>query len=151
MFGLKKKKTQLKSVQEFLESENGKSRGDEKRTPDRESSIATIRPLLVPVICLLVILVLIIAAFAEINSLGSAVSQLTSQIKPGEVQELRSRLMELSARLEKSDKNSEQMRNSIARLEGELEAEKAQRLKAEAAAKKPVAVEKKKKETKPRT
>ncbi|OPY67734.1 MAG: hypothetical protein A4E57_02127 [Syntrophorhabdaceae bacterium PtaU1.Bin034] len=152
MFGFKKKNAPMKTVEDFLKSEDARIPGMQEKTTtitNGGSAIAKLKPLIAPFVALVIVLVLVIAAFGKISALNSEMSGLKSQINNGEVKALKSQLSGMEAKLEKSDKEMESLKNEISRLGRELETEKSRRVKVKAAApaKKPAAAPDKKKKT----
>ncbi len=147
MLGFKKKKIEMKSVEDYVN-------GDEAPTLNiediRREEVASRRgsgkakQLIAPFIGVLVVLILIIAAFAKINGLSGEVAGLRTQLHEAGVQDLKAQVAALDARLQRAGKESAQLKDDVARLEKELEAAKAQQARAQAAAKKPAPAEKKK-------
>lgn len=146
MFGFKKKRVEMRTVEDFVKNEDTGMPGD-VRIPGRESASSKIKPIIAPLIGFLVILVLLIAAFAKIATLTAEVGELKSQSKAGEIDALRSQVSILATQIEKNSKVTEQLRADITKLEHDFETVKAQKARAEtaAAAKKPAVADKKKK------
>jgi hypothetical protein len=147
MFGFGKKKTEIKTVEDYVKGEETHIPPVEGRRAPRGLGSARFKAMIIPFIGFLIVLALLIAGYGEIAVLTSDVAELKSQIKANEVAALRTKVAELSGQLEKTAKTTEQLRADIARLEHDLEAEKTQRARAakETATKKPPAADKKKK------
>ena len=141
MFGFRRKRA-VKSVEEFLKSQETGSPSVETSTASMETGVVRLRPFITPVIEVLVVLALLFAAFAKISSLESDVNQLRSQLGGGDVQALKARVAALDGKVEKSGRETAQLTNDVARLEKEIETAKTPATKARASAKRP-AVKKK--------
>ncbi len=150
MFGLGKKKTEIRTVEDYIRGEDAQIPPVEEKPRRKGLGSTRIKSMIAPFIGFLILLILLVAGYGEIAALTSDVTELKSQIKANDVTALRNQVSELAAQLEKTSKTNEQLRNDIVRLERDLEAEKAQRARATqaaaaAAAKKPPVVDKKKK------
>ncbi len=146
MFGFGEKKTEIKTVEDYVRSEAAQIPPVERKRAPRGLASARFKSMIAPFIGFLILLALLIAGYGEIAALTSDVAELRSQIKADEVAALRTRVLQLAAQLEKATKTSEQLRSDIARLEQDLEAEKAQRARAArvTAPKKSTVIDKKK-------
>ncbi len=149
MFGFGKKTTEIKTVEDYVRSEDTHVPPAEERRAPRGLGSTKFKSRIIPFIGFLILLALLIAGYGEIAALTSDVADLKSQIKANEVAALRTQVSGLAAQLEKVTKTTEQLRSDISKLEHDLEAERAQRARAAqaaaAAAKKPPVVDKKKK------
>ncbi len=147
MLGFKKKKIEMKSVEDYVNGDDAPTLNIEdirKEEVAGRKGAGNAKHLIAPFIGVLVVLILIIAAFAKINTLSSEVAGLRTQLHDAGVQDLKSQVAALDAKLQRAGKESAQLKDDIARLEKELEAAKAQQAKMQAVAKKPVSTEKKK-------
>jgi hypothetical protein len=158
MFGGKKNKIQVQSVEEYLKGsdagdENGADDGslplmDTKKTkPARQG--AKMKPFIVQSIVGIVVLALLLTALSQISVLKSEVADL-QQRKDSESQALKTQVSDLSTKLGKAYSVLGEMTDRLSSLERQLDAERSQRLKAVAVAKKPVPSAEKKKVAKPR-
>jgi hypothetical protein len=152
MFGFGEKKTEIKTVEDYVRSEFTQVPPVEGNRAPRGLASARFKSMIAPFIGFLILLALLIAGYGEIAVLTSDVAELRSQIKADEVAALRTQVSELAAQLAKATKTSEQLRSDIARLEHDLETEKAQRVRTAkvTAPKKPAVVVDKKKKLAPR-
>jgi uncharacterized coiled-coil protein SlyX len=133
MFGSKKNKIQVKSVEDYL-------RGEDARIPAPESKGGTsfaipqqVKLYAAQGVVLLFIVALVLAAFSQLSTLKSRVTELEAG-KEGEAQALKTQVGELAARLDKSNGQVALLTETVTALKDELEAEKAERARAEAAA-----------------
>ncbi len=154
MFGFGKKKTEIKTVEDYVRNEDTRIPPVEERRAPRGLGSTKFKSMIIPFIGFLIVLALLIAGYGEIAALTSEVTELKSQAKANDVTALRTQALHLAAQVEKTTKTTEQLRSDIARLERDLEADKAQRARAAqaaaaAAAKKPPVVDKKKKPVPP--
>ena len=150
MFNPKKKKIQIKSVEDYLKSEEARIPGQEEKKVSGKDRAAKVKPFIGPAVLIILILALMAGAFSQLSGLRSEVGALQVQ-KEGDTRALRMQIAALSAKLDRSDKHMEALTDNIARIERELEAEKALRAKAEAAAKRPAITKKAKKPARPKT
>jgi hypothetical protein len=151
MFGPRRKKIQVKSVEDYLKGEDARIPGSEGRTATPSAIPAKVKPFVAQAVVILFILALMLVAFSQLSTLRSQVAAL--QIgKEGEAQELKMQMAELAVKLDKSRKQVDSLVDSVAGLQRELEAEKSLRVRAEtaaAAAKKVPTPDKNKKPAKP--
>lgn len=134
MFGFEKKKVQLRSVEDFLRTQEAVAGGPTPKPPKRPSSLPRVKALLGPILGVLFILGLVAAALSQFNGLRSEMDALKDQ-KSEDVKELTLRLTDLSARLDKSEKQATQLAENVSKLEKALAAETSERIRAEEAAK----------------
>ncbi len=146
MFGSKKKR-QVRSVEEFLKSQDAETPSVNSSAAHNETGApGTKRWFVAPAVVAGGLLVLLFVAFVKINGLKSDIAQLRLQTNKESVETLKAQVAALGSKVEKSDEEAVQLKANIARLQKDLDAIKlmnVQRQKAEAAAKKP-AVNKKK-------
>jgi hypothetical protein len=133
MFGPRKKKIQVKSVEDYLRSEDARIPGSEGRTATPSAIPAKVKPFVAQAVIILLILALMFAAFLQLSALRSQVAVLQAG-KEGEEQALKMQMAELAVKLDKSNKRVNSLADSVAGLQRELEEEKTLRVKAEAAA-----------------
>lgn len=150
MFGSRKKKIQVKSVEDYL-------KGEDARIPDTEPKPSAgpaippkAKPFIAQAVITLFILALMLVAFSQLSGLRSQVAELQAG-KEGEARALKMNIVEIAAKLEKSNRRVDVLTDAVAVLQRELDAEKSLREKAEAAmaAKQAAAPDKAKKAAKP--
>jgi septal ring factor EnvC (AmiA/AmiB activator) len=135
MFGSRKKKVQVKSVEDYLKGEDARVPTSETKPVSKSSPAipAKATPFAIGGVVALFILVLMLVAFSQLNSLKSEVAELRTG-KEGDTRALRMQVAELAVKLEKSNKQVEALTNNISALQRDLETEKSSRIRAEAAA-----------------
>ena len=147
MFG-SHKKTKAKSVEEFLRSQDAGTPLANGGAVDRETDATgketgaprTGRWFVAPAVVAAGLLVLLCIAFVKIGNLKSDVALLRLRASGQPVGDLKAQVAALGSKIDKSDREAEQLKVSMARLEKDLNAMKLQnvrRQKVEAPAKKP--------------
>ncbi len=146
MFG-SNKKSQAKSVEEFLKSQDGETLSKDGSAAHEEAGALKMNKWFVaPAVVAGGLLILLFAAFVKIDGLKSDIAQLRLQINKEPVESLKAQVAALSSNVDKSSKEAVQLQADMARLEkdfGALKLANMRRQKADAAAKKPVADKKK--------
>lgn len=157
MFGSKKKKLEMKSVEEYVREESRSDPVNETiTTPESDESRfgPKLKSYIPAAVAIIIIAAIVIMTFSKINALGTAVAELRTGInESAEVKGLKSQVSSLQAKLQASGRDTEQLRQQIVRLDRELDAAKAQMVRIEAMTKKPAPTPApaKKKPAKPRT
>jgi hypothetical protein len=155
MFSGKKKKIQVKSVEEYLKGSDVTDGTTSDQIPPFDLGVKPKKPVktgpnmksfIIQAAVVIVILALLMTALSQISAVKTEVAEL--QHKEGESQALKNQIADLSAKLDKSNKKVENLNDRIFGLEKDLESQKAQRIAAEAA-KKSAAANVKKKPAKP--
>jgi hypothetical protein len=163
MFGGKKKKIQVKSVEEYLRGNDAtdETGGSDDSLPltDTQPIKATpkqgpkVRPFIIQAVVGIVALALLLTALSQISVLKSEVAEI-QQRREGDVQALKAQVNDLSTKLGKAYSLLGEMTERVSSLERQIDTERAQRLKAAeaAAARKaaPTPADKKKKAVKPK-
>jgi hypothetical protein len=134
MFGPKKNKIQVKSVEDFL-------RGEDARIPAPENNKSrnalvipqNVKLYIAQSVVLLFIVALILVAFLQMSTLKSQVAELQAG-KEGEAKALKTQVGELAAKLEKSNGEVALLSETVTGLKNDLEAERSEQARAEAAA-----------------
>ena len=108
MFRFEKKKVQLRSVEDYLRSQDLLGGDAPPKPPQRPKSLGRVKALVGPALGVLFILVLVGAALSQFNGLRSEIAALKDQ-KSEEVKELDLRLADVSARADKSEKRATQL------------------------------------------
>jgi septal ring factor EnvC (AmiA/AmiB activator) len=143
MFGGRKRKLEMKNVEDFMKGEHREAPAAEPAGESNES-MNKIKRFIPAIAAVVVILVLMIAGSLKINNMASEIELLRAEIKESsEVKGIRSHVSALDAKVQGSLRDTEQLKQHIARLERELDAAKTQRAKAEMPVKKPAADRKK--------
>jgi hypothetical protein len=156
MFSGKKKKIQVKSVEDYLRGGDPTDStssdevplldlGTRQKKPSKMGS--NTKSFIIQAAVAIIILALLMTALSQISAIKAEVSAL--QHREGESQGLKSQIADLTDKLEKSNKKTADLTDRIAGLERELDAQKAQRAAALEAAKKTTAATTKKKPVKP--
>jgi|GEM_PF-2980422 len=135
MFRFEKEKIQLKSVEDYLRtqeilgaaSENGKTGGELR------AFLAAVKPLALPIIIVLAVLFVVVAAFSQIMGLRAEVATLKAR-KDVDVKALQQQVIGLVSTVDRSQKQIQALRGNIAELQADLEAEKVERQRVAAAA-----------------
>jgi hypothetical protein len=136
MFGFEKKKLRLKSVEDFLRTQEIRTSDGPERKPSRAVGLlARIKPFAGPAFGILLILIVVAAALSQFNGLRSEITAIKDQ-KSDEAKELRRQVAELSIRIEKSENQAARLGENVAKLEETVETERLERIRAEEAAKK---------------
>ena len=158
MFSGKKKKIQVKSVEEYLKSSDPKDTANSEDRPLSSEafinmkkpikSSPNVKPFIIPAIVFIIILAMVMTALSQISSIKTEVAEL-QQHKDGESQVLKTQIADISIKLDKSTKKVEDLTDRLTLLEKELEAQKVQKHVAETAVRKPIPTSKKK-DAKPR-
>jgi hypothetical protein len=145
MFGPRKKKIQVKSVEDYLKGEDARVPVAEAGTAASPAVQTSMKPFIAQAVVTLFILALMLVAFSQLSRLRSQVAELQAA-KEGDARAITMKVGELTARLEKSDKQVSLLSDNVSALQRGLEAEKSLRAKAEAAeaARKAVVPDKKK-------
>jgi hypothetical protein len=146
MLGFIKKRGQVKSVEDFVNGrETGPVSADDAAWGTLDAFKAKAR-VLVPAAIALGLFLLSLAGLNRISHLEAGLAQLRHQNDNGTIEGLKTQRADLVARLDRSGKETEQLRADIVRLEKDVETMRAislQKAKKEAAAsKKPVAAKK---------
>jgi len=126
MFGSDKKKIQLKSVEDYLRTQEVLNAGPESTPPKRRATLARAKSLVGPFIGVLFILLLVAAALSQFNGLRSEIAAVKAE-RSDDLQGLKLQVTELAAKAEKSEKQAALLAENISRLERELGAEKSAR------------------------
>jgi len=150
MFGSRKKKIQIKSVEDYLKGEDARIPNTEPKPAAGPAIPVKAKPFIAQAVITLFILALMLVAFSQLSSLRSQVAELQTG-KEGEARALKMHVAEIAAKLEKSNRQVDALTDTVATLQRELDAEKSSREKAEAAmaAKQAAALDKTKKVVKP--
>jgi hypothetical protein len=136
MFGFGKKKVQLSSVEDYLRTREMLGDGPAPKPAKRPPvNLARVRSLVGPALGVLFILVVVGAALSQFNGLRSEIAEMKAQ-KSEDLKELRVQLAEFLERADKSEKRAAQLAERVSSLEKALQAETAERIRAEQAAKK---------------
>jgi cell division protein FtsL len=126
VLGFRKSAIQVKGAEKFFEKENKRREKARKRAARRGTGGAK----------RLIILVIVLAVMAALGMLvrnqQTQIAQLRA-LRDREIETLRTRVSTLSAELEESDKQVRTLKDSIAGLEKQVEAEQSERVRAEAA------------------
>ena len=128
MFGIEKDKIQLRSVEDYMKTQDVLDAGAEDKPPKRRFVISKAKSLIGPVIGVLFIVALVAAALSQFNSLRSEIAEVKSEGE-NEVKELKLQVSDLTTKVGTSEKQAAQLTDSISRLEKELEAERTERMK----------------------
>jgi hypothetical protein len=144
MFGFEKKeKVQLRSVEDYLRTQEvlgdapprtkqAKGKADFKK---QIAGLSRLKSFIGPVVGIIFILVLVGAALSQFNGLRSEIAAIKAQ-KSDDIRELRTQLAEITEKADKSEKRANELAERVTGLERALQAETAERIKAEQAAKK---------------
>ncbi len=150
MFGFEKEKIQLKSVEDYLRTQELLDSGSENVTAygKARAIFAKVKPAILPAVIVLVILAAVTAAFSEMMALRSEVVKLNTAQKEGDLKALKKQIADLTVKIDRSDKQIDELKDDTYGLKAEIEAQKAQAARASAAARKAAAAaaEKKKKQ-----
>jgi predicted RNase H-like nuclease (RuvC/YqgF family) len=152
MFGFEKEKIQLKSVEDYLRTQELLDSGSENVTAygKARAIFARVKPVILPVVIVLAILAAMTAAFSEMMALRAEVVRLNTAQKEGDLKALKKQIADLTAKIDRSDKQIDELKDDTYGLKAEIETQKAQlsRAAASAAARKAAAAaaEKKKKQ-----
>ena len=133
MFGPRKKKIQVKSVEDYLRGEDARVPAAEPRTAASRSIPTSVKPFIAQAVVILFILALMLVAFSQLSTMRSQIAALQAA-KEGDARALRMKVGELAAMLEKSEKQVSSLSDTVSTLRKELEAERSVRAQAEAAA-----------------
>jgi cell division protein FtsB len=136
MFGFEREKIQLKSVEDYLRaqellgaaSENGMAPGKWRAV------YSTAKPFILPGAIILAIVLAVGAAFFEMMTLRSEVARLRSVQTEGDVKALRKQIADLTAKVDTSAKQIEELKDDTYALKVEIEAQKARAARAMASA-----------------
>lgn len=129
MFGFEKKKIQLRSVEDYLKTQEVLGAGPEDKPPKGQEPLAGARSFVGPTIGLLLILLLVAAAFS-FHGLRSEVAAVKAQ-KDKELKGLKLQIAGLAAKADKSDQRTVLLAQEVSRLEGLVETERSERAAAE--------------------
>lgn len=144
MFGFEKRKIQLRSVEDYMRTQEVLSASPEESKPPRKrADLGKLKPLMGPAIGILLILVFVAAALSQFNSLRSEIAALKAAQKGDDVKELTARVADMTARLERSEKRAAALTQEISGLEKALETERSERIRSVAAVSRPAHVVKK--------
>lgn len=125
MFGFRRNAIQVNGVEKFFEKENRQREKARKKAAPRQTGRVR------RAVMSFIVLVIIAALGMLVRNQQTQIAHLRA-LRNGEVDVLQSRVSALSAELQESGKQVQMLKESIAGLEKELEAEQAQRVKAEA-------------------
>jgi len=139
MFGFEKKKIQLRSVEDYLRTQEVLGGGPEDKPPKRRATHSRAKSLVGPFLGVLFILLFVAAALSQFNGLRSEIAAMKAQ-RNDDLKELKLRVEELTGRAEKSEKRAALLAENISRLEMALEEERLELERAEAAAKRAAVV-----------
>ncbi len=149
MFGFEKEKIQLKSVEDYLRTQELLGSSPENGTvySKARAIFAKVKPAILPVVIILAILAAMAAAFSQMMSLRAEVAKLKAAQKEGDLKPLKKQIADLTAKIDRSEKQIDELKDDTYGLKVEIEAQKAQvsRAAAAAAAARKAAAEKKKK------
>jgi hypothetical protein len=150
MFGSRKKKIQVRSVEDYLKGEDARVPIPEPKPAAGPATSTKAKPFIAEAVITLFMLALMLVAFSQLSSLKSQVAELQAG-KEGEARALKMHVAEIAAKLEKSNRQIDTLAGTVASLQRELDAEKSSREKAQAAiaAKKAAVPDKTKKAAKP--
>jgi hypothetical protein len=126
VFGFRKSAIQVKGAEKFFEKENRKQEKARKRAARRVTGRAKRFFLLVAA------LVVVVALGVFIRNQHTQIVQLRA-LRDAEVERLKLHVSDLSAKLEESDRHVLTLNESIGELEKQVEAERSERVRAEAA------------------
>jgi hypothetical protein len=132
MFGSRRKKIQLKSVEDYLKAEDAKAFAPEP-VPAPAAKSAGAKPFILQAIVILIMLALMLVAFSQLSKLRSDVTELRAG-RAGDTEGLKRQVTELAARLETSDKQVRSLSDSVQALQKDLQTERSLRARTEAAA-----------------
>lgn len=142
MFGFEKKKIQLRSVEDYLKTQEvlGESPSMKpfRRTPGllkRAAGLPRLKRFAGPVLGILFIVILVGAGLSQFNGLRSEIAAIKAH-KSEEVKELRLQLAGVSEKADKSEKRAAELLQEVSNLERALQAERAERMRAEQALRK---------------
>jgi hypothetical protein len=135
MFGFEKEKIQLKSVEDYLRTQEILEAGSENGTTGEKGRavLARIKPFVLPTIVILAVLLVVAAGFSQIMELRKEIAGLKVQ-KNGDLKALEQHVSDLAAKIDKSERQINLFRDDITGLEAGLETEKAERARVAAAA-----------------
>ncbi len=137
MFGFEKKKIQLRSVEDYLRTQELLDKGPEQKPPQRRTPRAGAKSFVGPAIGILFILLFVAAALSQFNGLRSEIAAIKAQ-KADDMKGLETQVADLTTKVDKSEKRAAMLADNISRLEKALEAERSERTRAEEAAKRSV-------------
>ena len=114
MFGFEKEKIQLKSVEDYLRTQEILGTGSENGTTKEKGRavLARIKPLLLPSIVILGVLLVIAAGFSQIMGLRREIAGLKVQ-KNGDLKALEQQVSGLAAKIDKSERQINVFRDDI--------------------------------------
>ncbi len=148
MFGFEKEKIQLKSVEDYLRTQELLGSGSENGTAYAKARaiFAKAKSAILPGVIILAILAAMTAAFSQMVALRTEVVRLKATQKEGDLKALRKQVSDLTAKIDRSEKQIEELRDDTYGLKVEMEAQKTRgaRAAAAAASARKAAVEKKK-------
>ena len=148
MFGFEKEKIQLKSVEDYLRTQELLGSGSENGTVYAKvrAIFAKAKSAILPGVIILAILAAMTAAFSQMVALRTEVVRLKATQKEGDLKALRKQVADLTAKIDRSEKQIEELRDDTYGLKVEMEAQKTRvaRAAAAAASARKAAVEKKK-------
>ena len=138
MFGFDKEKTEVRSVEDYLRTDDGLTAGPDREPAKRRWIRVRLKPLIGPCLGLLFVAALVAAALSQFNGLRSEIAEVKSQ-KDGEIKELNQQVAELTARASQTEKQTAVLTENISMLERALDAERSARVMAEEAARRAAA------------
>jgi hypothetical protein len=137
MFGFEKKKIQLRSVEDYLKTQEVLGTAPEQKPPQKRVRLAGTRSFVGPAIGILFILLFVAAALSQFNGLRSEIAAVKTQ-KADDMKGLELQVADLTTKVDKSEKRVALLADNISRLEKALEAERSERMRAEEATKRSV-------------
>ncbi len=133
MFGSKRKKIQVRSVEDYLKGEDARIPAAEATLAPSSARPAKAKPFVAQAIVILFMLALMLVAFSQLSKLRSDVAELRAG-KMGDTDALRKQVAEIAAKLETSNRQVESLTASVEALQRDVQAERSLRARAEAAA-----------------
>ena len=136
MFGFEKEKIQLKSVEDYLRTQELPGSGSENGTAYAKARaiFAKAKSAILPGVIILAILAAMTAAFSQMVALRTEVVRLKATQKEGDLKALKEQVADLTAKIDRSEKQIEELRDDTYGLKVEMEAQKTRVARAAAAA-----------------
>ena len=136
MFGFEREKIQLKSVEDYLRAQELLGAGSENGTTNTRwrAILSEAKPFILPGAIILAIVLVVAAVLFEVITLRSEVAKLRSVQREGDVKALRSQIADLTAKIDRSEKQIEELKDDTYALRVEMEAQKARAARAVASA-----------------
>lgn len=132
MFGSKKHKIQVRSVEDFLRGEDARIPASETKRSISSNIPQHVKLYMIQGVVLLFVIALVLVAFSQLSTVKSQIAELEAG-KEGEASVLKTQVGELAMKLERSNGEVALLAETVAALKNDLEAEKAERAKVEKA------------------